>query len=168
MLYCIRYKMGKWGDPALAVVWATVLLFPACNLAAGLPVFGLSMAWAALAAVAEECFFRGFVFTALQKRGKFPAAILSSLPFALLHLVNLANGPVGYTLLQVAAAFCVGFALCGLLWRTKKLWLCILCHLLINLTGGETLSPLGVSLTILCIFLYAVFGLRLLKDEVQL
>lgn len=127
------------------------------------------MVYAALGAVAEECFFRGFVFTALKNRGKYKAAILSSLAFALLHLVNLANAPIDYTLLQMAAAFSLGLALSGLLWKTKKLTLCILCHLLINLTGSNTLSPVGVWLTIFCIFLYAIFGILLLKnDEVQL
>ncbi len=154
----------------MAVCLATILLFPACNLLSGLPVFGISMLYAALAAVAEECFFRGFVFTALQKRGRYLAAVLSSLAFALLHFVNLANYPLDYTLLQVVAAFCVGFALCGLLWKTKKLLPCLLCHLLINLTGQEVLTPLSVGLTILCIFLYAGFGILLLrnKDEVLL
>ena len=161
--------MGKWGGSALAVILGVMLLLPACNLLSGLPEVGLPMVYAALAAVAEECFFRGFVFTALKKRGKYKAAILSSLAFALLHLVNLANAPIDYTLLQTAAAFFVGFALSGLLWKTKKLTPCILCHLLINLTGSDTLSPLGLWLTIACIFLYALFGMLLLKnDEVQL
>ena len=157
--------MGKWGGLALAVILAVMICFPACNLLSGWPEFGLSMAFAAVAAVAEECFFRGFFFTALEKRGRFFAAILSSAGFALLHLLNLANYPVNYTLLQVFAAFSVGFALSGLLWKTKKLWPCILCHLLINLTGHTALSPLGVGLTILCIFLYAGFGLLLLRKS---
>lgn len=154
---------------ALAVILGVMLLFPACNLLSGLPTVGLPMVYAALGAVAEECFFRGFVFTALKNRGKYKAAILSSLAFALLHLVNLANAPIDYTLLQMAAAFSLGLALSGLLCKTKKLTLCILCHLLINLTGSNTLSPVGVWLTIFCIFLYAIFGILLLKnDEVQL
>ena len=154
----------------MAVVFALIVLFPVCNLVSGLPVFGLPMAYAALAAVAEECFFRGFVFTALKKRGRYLAATLSSAAFALLHLLNLASYPIEYTLLQVAAAFCVGLALCGLLWKTGKLLPCIACHLLINLTGHTALSPLSVGLTIFCMFLYAGFGLLLLKnkDEVLL
>ena len=141
----------------LAVVIFTILLFPACNLVVSLP--------AAIGAVAEECFFRGFLFTALQKRGKYKAAILSSLAFALLHLVNLANYPVDYTILQVAAAFCVGFSLCGLLFKTKKLWPCLLCHLLINLTAHSELSPLSVGLICICMLLYAIFGVLLLKND---
>ena len=97
----------------MAVILGVMLLLPACNLLSGLPEVGLPMVYAALAAVAEECFFRGFVFTALKKRGKYKAAILSSLAFALLHLVNLANHPIDYTLLQTAAAFFVGFAFFG-------------------------------------------------------
>lgn len=149
----------------LAVVIFTILLFPACNLAVSLPVFGMSAIYAAIGAVAEECFFRGFLFTALQKRGKYKAAILSSLAFALLHLVNLANYPVDYTILQVAAAFCVGFSLCGLLFKTKKLWPCLLCHLLINLTAYSELSPLSVGLICICMLLYAIFGVLLLKND---
>lgn len=149
----------------LAIILATILLFPACNLLSGLPDFGITMICAAIAAVAEECFFRGFLFTALQKRGNYSGAVLSSAAFALLHLVNLANYPVDYTILQVAAAFCVGFALCGLLFKTKKLWLCLLCHLLINLTGHSALTPLSVGLTLVCIFLYAGFGVLLLRNK---
>ena len=149
----------------MTVFLATIFAFPVCNLLSGLPSFGLPMVYAALAAVAEEFFFRGFLFTALKKRGRFLAAIVSSAAFAILHLVNLANHPIDYTLLQVAAAFSVGFALCGLLWKTKKLLPCLLCHLLINLTGSDILSPLSVTLTILCIFLYAGFGVLLLNKK---
>lgn len=149
---------------------AVMALFPACNLLTGLPTFGPAMAYAAVAAVAEECFFRGLLFSVLEKRGRFWAAILSSLAFALLHLLNLANYPADYTVLQAVSAFSVGFALCGLLWRTKKLWPCVLCHLLINITGQTALTPLSVGLTLACIFLYAGFGLLLLnnKNEVLL
>lgn len=154
----------------MAVTLAVILLFPVCNLLSGLPEPGLPLVYAALAALAEECFFRGFVFMALKKRGRFLAALISSATFALLHLLNLVNYPIDYTLLQVFAAFSVGFALSGLLWRTQKLWPCLLCHLLINLTGLTALSPLSVGLTIFCMFLYAGFGLLLLKnkDEVLL
>ena len=48
----------------MAVILGVMLLLPACNLLSGLPEVGLPMVYAALAAVAEECFFRGFVFTA--------------------------------------------------------------------------------------------------------
>lgn len=149
----------------MAVTLAVILLFPVCNLLSGLPEPGLSMVYAALAAVAEELFFRGFLFAALQKKGRYPAAVVSSAAFALLHLLNFANYPIDYTLLQVCAAFCVGFSLCGLLYKTKRLWPCLLCHLLINLTGQRDLSALGVGLTIFCMFLYAGFGLLLLKKK---
>jgi membrane protease YdiL (CAAX protease family) len=160
-------SVGEW---IVGVIVAVITLFPVCNLMAGLPVFGPAMAYAALAAVAEECFFRGFLFTALQKRGRFTAAAASSLAFSLLHFVNLVSNPLGYTLLQVAAAFSLGLALSGLLWKTKRLWPCILCHLLCNLTGHTALSPVSLWLTILCVICYAVFGIGLLrkKDEVLL
>lgn len=149
----------------MALVFATVFLFPLCNLATGLPELGTPLLYGALAAVAEEFFFRGFVFTALKKKGRFWAAAVSSVAFAALHLLNLVSAPLDYTLLQVIGAFSVGFALCGLLWKTKKLWLCLVCHLLINLTGHTTLSSVGTCLTILCIFLYAGFGILLLRKN---
>lgn len=149
---------------------AVILVFPACNLLSGLPAFGAELLYVSLAAVAEECFFRGFLFTALQKRGKLMAALVTSGLFALLHLVNLANYPLDYTLLQVASAFSVGIALCGLMERAQKLWPCLVCHLLINLTGHAYLTALGVGLTLFCVVFYAGFGLFLLrkKNEVQL
>lgn len=165
---CYTVYIVNWesaGDRVIAAILAVILVFPACNLLTGLPEVGLSLLLAAVAAVAEECFFRGFLFTLLAKKSRYGAALLSCLAFSSLHLLNLANGDLSYTLLQVAAAFSVGFAFCGVLWKTKKLWLCILAHVLINLTGHSALSPLGAGLTIFCIFLYAGLGMLLLRNK---
>lgn len=165
---CYTVYTVNWestGDWVTAVILAVLLVFPACNLLTGLPAFGFSMLLAAVAAVAEECFFRGFLFTALQKKNRYVAALCSALAFALLHLLNAGKYPLDHTLLQMGAAFSAGLAFSGVLWKTKKLWLCILGHLLINLTGHTTLSPLGVGLTIFCIFLYAGLGILLLRNR---
>lgn len=159
--------MGKCGDGLTGVILGVVLVFPACNLLTGLPQWELALLYTAIAAVAEECFFRGLIFPALLPKGRFFSALVTSAAFSLLHLLNLSNGQIGYTLLQMGAAFSVGFALCGVFWRIGKLWPCLLCHLLINLTGHMATSPLLVGLTIFCIFLYAGFGVLLLrKNEV--
>lgn len=166
-VYTVNWESA--GGRVIAAIVAVILVMPACNLLAGLPRLGLSMLFACLAAVAEECFFRGFLFTVLQKKNRYMAATLSSAAFALLHLLNVGSYAPEYILLQMGAAFSVGLALSGVLWKTKKLWLCILCHVLINLTGQAVLSPLGVGLTVGCIFLYALLGILLLrKNEVLL
>ncbi len=165
---CYTVGTVNWesaGGLVIVAILAVLLVFPACNLLTGLPEWGIPLLYAAIAAVAEECFFRGLVFTKLRSKGRYMAALVSAGVFALLHLLNLFSAPAWYTLLQVGAAFSVGFAFAGVLWRTKKLWLCILGHLLINLTGHEMLSAWSVGATAFCILLYAGLGLLLLRNR---
>jgi uncharacterized protein len=78
-----------------------------------------------LAPVAEELFFRGFVFAGLRGRWSlWPAAITSGLIFGLVH------APTGITTVVPLAA--LGFALCWLYDRTGSLWPCVIAHMINN------------------------------------
>ena len=75
------------------------------------------------APVAEETFFRGFVFAGVGKRlGYARGAILSALLFALAHVEPRAWVPI----------FLLGLLLVWLYARTRSLWACILTHSLYN------------------------------------
>ena len=78
-----------------------------------------------LAPVAEELFFRGFLFAGLRTRWSlWPAAITSGLIFGLVH------APTGITTVVPLAV--LGFALCWLYNRTGSLWPCVIAHMINN------------------------------------
>jgi membrane protease YdiL (CAAX protease family) len=78
-----------------------------------------------LAPVAEELFFRGFLFAGLRTRWSlWPAAITSGLIFGLVH------APTGITTVVPLAA--LGIALCWLYNRTGSLWPCVIAHMINN------------------------------------
>jgi len=75
------------------------------------------------APVAEETFFRGFVFAGAEKRlGYAQGAILSALLFALAHVEPGALIPI----------FLLGLLLVWLYARTRSIWACIFTHSLYN------------------------------------
>ena len=78
-----------------------------------------------LAPIAEELFFRGFVFSGLRTRWSlWPAAITSGLIFGSVH------APTGITTVVPLAV--LGFALCWLYDRTGSLWPCVIAHMINN------------------------------------
>ena len=75
------------------------------------------------APVGEEFFYRGLVFSGLTRWGFIPAALVSSILFALSH-VDAA------TLIPFTVA---GLTMCWLYWRSGSLWDAIAFHVLFNL-----------------------------------
>ncbi len=73
--------------------------------------------------IAEELFFRGFLFTALRKRSSFwISAILSSVCFGLVH-----GDPIA-----IVYAFVLGLIISGVYEKSKSIYIPILLHMLIN------------------------------------
>jgi membrane protease YdiL (CAAX protease family) len=80
---------------------------------------------AGFAPIAEELFFRGFLFAGLRARWSlWPAALVSGLIFGLVH------APTGITTVVPLAT--LGFALCWLYDRTGSLWPCVIAHMINN------------------------------------
>jgi membrane protease YdiL (CAAX protease family) len=78
-----------------------------------------------LAPIAEELFFRGFLFGGLRSSWDFlPAALVTGLIFGVVH------APTGPTAAIPLAG--LGFALCFIYERTGSIWPCIAVHALNN------------------------------------
>ena len=95
------------GNPSIAIAIAAVLMI------------------VLLAPVAEELFFRGFLFAGVRSRWSlWPAALISGLIFGLVH------APTGLTTVVPLAT--LGVALCWLYDRTGSLWPCVIAHMINN------------------------------------
>jgi membrane protease YdiL (CAAX protease family) len=89
----------------------------------------------------EEAIFRGLVLRTLLPQGLLRAALLSSLIFAVVHLLNLTGGAnLAATLLQVVVAFLMGLAFVAPLAVTRNIWPLVLIHSLSNFIGYLTIG----------------------------
>ena len=92
------------------------------------------------APVSEELFFRGFLYKGLRRRFRmWPAALISSLPFALVHG---AYGSLSQGAILVLALFPVGVGLALVYEHRQSLMAAISAHALFNAVGF-TLIMLG-------------------------
>lgn len=81
----------------------------------------------------EEILFRGYLLKLLMKRSTGLAILISSLTFALGHIVNLANGAALVpTLLQIIYALAIGVMLSVFVVKTGHLLPCCLFHGVFN------------------------------------
>ena len=81
----------------------------------------------------EEMIFRGLLFNAMVKDGLTSAIVVSSLTFAIGHIVNLFNGAeLLPSILQVCYAFAIGYLFVIIYYKTKSLLPCILTHGVFN------------------------------------
>jgi membrane protease YdiL (CAAX protease family) len=124
----------------------------------------------------EEAVFRGLVLRTLLPQGLVRAAVLSSMIFAVVHLLNLAAGAnLAATILQVMVAFLMGLAFIAPLVVTRNIWPLVFIHALSNFvaylavgglldTASTSQSPsLGQVVSALLIpFVLAVYSLWLL------
>ena len=89
--------------------------------------FALVVLWGPLA---EEVFFRGFIFPGLMGRLGFAgAAVVSSLLFALAHVDGVER------LVMVPPIFAIGMLLAWLYQRTGSIWSCFAAHAIWNAIG---------------------------------
>ncbi|MCH5193576.1 MAG: CPBP family intramembrane metalloprotease [Oscillospiraceae bacterium] len=81
----------------------------------------------------EEIIFRGFLFKGICKSNVTRAIVISSVTFAMGHIVNLLNGyDITQQLIQIVYAVAVGFLLVFIFHRTGSLIMCIVFHALNN------------------------------------
>ncbi len=123
--------------------------------------------------------FRGFLFRMMAKDGIRSAIIVSSVTFAIGHIVNLINGSgqdMALTIVQIIFAIIFGFCMVFLFYYSGSLWPCIVTHGLYNAVG-QISNPsdfangkISVSFLLQMILLavYAVYLLYKLKKAKQL
>lgn len=97
-------------------------------------------------AFSEEVFFRGFLLSNLTRDFQYcilRGILVSSLVFSGMHLVNLFSGAsLAYAWIQCISAGSVGFCFAVIVYRERSIFLCVLFHWLINLTGTEIKTDL--------------------------
>lgn len=117
---------------------------------------------AVAAPLAEEFFFRGFMFTVLAKRmGPLWGGVVTATIFGLVHAA-------GSPLKTVVVLFILGLGLCFLFWRTGSLLPCIALHAInnsISFGATKSLPPLAfaavvIGCTALCVGLASTFVRR--------
>ena len=101
-----------------------------------------------LTGFAEEGLFRGLMLAALlaawshRRRGVLGAVVVSSVFFAVLRLLNLLDGAgLRESVAQVFYAFNVGLAFAALCIRTGTIWLAVVVHGLVDVTGIAFTDP---------------------------
>lgn len=132
---------------------------------------------ACLIGFVEEVFFRGLILRALAPAGLWRAAILSSIVFGVMHLLNLLFGAdLVATLLQTVYATAMGFGFAAVTLRTGALWPLIAIHALIDLAGfvtsqgtvmvGVTSADIAIyTLYIVAFAGYGIFMMRAVKHR---
>lgn len=95
----------------------------------------------------EEVIFRGFLFKGICRNSVKQAIVISSVTFAIGHIVNLLNGyDIFRNIVQIVYAVAVGFMLVFVFHRTGSLIMCIVFHSLNNsLTAFSTMDWGGSS-----------------------
>lgn len=141
---------------------------------AELSVYGVEGFWASvpavvlLPAVTEELFFRGVLFSALERCGTWPALLLSSLAFALIH------GDAGNFAGPLAAGLIYGY----LNYVLDSVWPAIFAHMVSNaLAWGMSgfseiiealgLWPLALLVMVFCLCLFTAMATRALDKQIE-
>ena len=121
-----------------------------------------------LPAVVEELFFRGVMFSALERCGTWPALLLTSLAFAMIH-GNIRNfaGPL-------VAGLIYGY----ITYVLDSVWPAIFAHMVNNALAlflsntAETYSALGLwpyilLATVFCLFTFTSLAMRALDTQIE-
>jgi membrane protease YdiL (CAAX protease family) len=127
-------------------------------------LIGFGVLTCLIAPIAEELFFRGFLFSVLASRiGVLWAALVTGAVFGLIHLP-------GSPLLGVAVLVAFGALLCVVYWKTGSLIPCMALHALNNAVSfgyTKSLDAAGlVSLIVGSVALVVVIGIVLANRRV--
>ncbi|MAT41400.1 MAG: hypothetical protein CL609_03590 [Anaerolineaceae bacterium] len=101
------------------------------------------------ASLMEEVMFRGLALLVMvfawghSKKGLVKAALLSSLLFGLIHLLNVVELPIEVLFLEVLVAALLGFFWAAITLATRSLWIAIILHWLTN--AAVNLKLIGID-----------------------
>ena len=153
-------KAFLWFIPLMLLATANIWFGAVMNLnGADLACYLISMC---AVGIVEELLFRGLLFRAMEKDSLKAAIIVSSVTFALGHIMNLVNGrgqDLFTTLLQIVLACALGFLFVIIVWRGGTILPCIITHSIIDMlsafanmeaiTPGAHLAMDGVEIVIM-------------------
>jgi hypothetical protein len=127
---------------------------------------------ACLIGFVEEAFFRGLLLQALAPRGLWKAAVLSSIIFGVLHLLNLLFGAdPAATLIQTVYATAMGFGFAAVTLRTGSLWPLVAIHAAIDFAGFVTsqgtvigsVTSTDIAIYSLYIVMFGGYGILMMR-----
>lgn len=136
--------------PFIIIVLPSVVALPIATGQSNTQVIVLSLIASLLVGFTEESFFRGLLLQSALPTGIWPAVLISSILFALVHLSNIMAGFTwNYVIGQALFAFGFGVLLSGLRLRTGSIWPGILFHAAKDFPGLIllTVNPRQVLLT---------------------
>jgi len=118
-------------------------------------------------ALTEEVFFRGFLLSWLRRLGTIPGILLTSLAFAVLHVLNFTeNADSLYVLLQILSSFFVSVCFCAVTMEFGSILPCVVAHFLTNITGtGSFVGKWAIPGLLGCITVYALWGWKLILRD---
>lgn len=108
-----------------------------------------------IGAISEELLFRGLLIRALSRLIPIYRALISSLIFALYHLV------CGADLTLTLCSLCFGFVLSAYVLTFKRILPCIAAHAVTNLCSGGGTQPILISV---CSLISVLYGCILIKN----
>ena len=132
--------------PVLPALPAALATLGRADGTGGLGRLSFWLTLAVLVAFVEEVAFRGLILRALEPRGIWPAAVISSVLFGLMHAVNLLFGAeLTQTLLQMGSAAALGFSFAAVALRTGTIWPLVVIHALVDVVGFVTADGAAVT-----------------------
>jgi membrane protease YdiL (CAAX protease family) len=139
---------ARWRGTGWFLVPLVLTLLPLVRGIAWPEALALSLLGWALTGFAEEGVFRGILPAVLSERGPIRAALIASLLFGAVHLVNIViRGNPAVIVSQAVGAACFGFGFAALAWRTGTIWPLVPLHMLHDLflhLGRLPLIPVAV------------------------
>ena len=130
-----------------------------------------------LAAFIEEIIFRKWLFGVILCNMHLKIShsmVVTNIVFAVYHLCNIFSyASVTYGIVQSIVAFSFGMAMSVIYWERKSLNICMLSHILINVSsvlnvstdvsGAHTLRTQQIIALCIISFVYLIYGVRSLK-----
>ncbi len=139
----------RWSIVAAAIPIALLIYYLIAEPATVSMPSIVSICVCLMAGISEEGLYRGVVASyvmrqTITKKKIWPTMLISSILFALIHLLNILVGaPIDMTLFQVLSAFVLGLFLCALFLRSGSLIPPIIFHALYDLVALTDTSNVG-------------------------